>query len=302
MELKHLRYFKETAELEHITKAAERLMISQPFLTKHIKQLEHELGVELFYRAGRNIQLSEFGKVFYIHSQKILCELDNARSELNEMVEQQKHTITMITNVNLYMPNLLIEFHTRYPNLTLIHRTGTRNEIVMALQSGSADYALCVPPLEADPEGGVMTENLLLEEACVGFSHDHPLSARNTICSAELDKQNYVTSPKGYGMRDAMDRLFEEKGIRPNIVIETADISSVADYIKTGQCFTFVPKSMIVQNVDDKKRYITISDAIVTDYVAVSWNDTIYKTSAHEIFKDFIKKHFEAMGGGGGFD
>jgi len=86
MEIRDLQYFCMTAELEHVTKAADKLGVAQPFLTKVIGQLEKEIGVPLFDNVGRKIKLNEYGEVFYFHAKKILTELDNLRNNMDELI------------------------------------------------------------------------------------------------------------------------------------------------------------------------------------------------------------------------
>ena len=93
MDLKHLRYFVVVAELEHVTRAAEQLMVSQPFLTKIIKQLEKEIGVDLFDHVGRKISLNRYGKAYYARIKKCFLELENAQNEVNELSGRDKQTV-----------------------------------------------------------------------------------------------------------------------------------------------------------------------------------------------------------------
>ena len=85
MELSHLKYFQLTAELQHITRAAEQLYISQPALSKTISKLENELDVKLFDREGKNVFLNDYGKSVLFHANKIFSELDEMQREISDM-------------------------------------------------------------------------------------------------------------------------------------------------------------------------------------------------------------------------
>jgi DNA-binding transcriptional LysR family regulator len=296
MELKHLRYFALAAELQHITQAAEQLLVSQPFLTKIINQLEDELGVELFDHVGRKIKLNEFGWSYYVRVKSILRELESAQNEVAEMAGRAKHTVTIITNVSAYMPTLLASFHKIYPGLTICQLSAKRHQIQESLQAGGVDYALCVPPLEEDEEFSIRTENVKWEEALVMFSPNHPLRAKNVILLAELEKQNYITAPIGYGMRDGMDIHFKRKGVRPRIVIETSDTSAMPNYVRSGLGFACLPKSVVWQNVELRKECCDFSESDIGAYVALSWNEKQYKSETHHLFYEFLKDYFKELG------
>ncbi len=292
MELKHLRYFIQVAKLEHVTQAAEVLMVSQPFLTKIIRQLEEELGVDLFDHVGRKIQLNEFGKAFYIRAQKILHDLESAQSELNEMSGRVQNTITMITNVGLYMPELLAKFHKAYPNLTIEQTSAKRLRIIESLRDGSADFALVAPMLEPDPDDLIHTEVVINDTAYALLPPHHPLKNRDSIHITELDKENYITAPKGYGMRDSMDERFARHNVCPHVVIETADTSAASKYVYPGLGFALLPKSVVIRNPELRKEAILVTGNDMSAKIGISWNKEKYKAKIHELFLDFLKEHF----------
>lgn len=90
-----LTYFQKTAELQHLTHAAEALHISQPSLSHTIKMLEQELGVPLFRRSGRNIVLTKYGEILLSHTNRIMSELKHAQKELEDAKEAQDMTVTI---------------------------------------------------------------------------------------------------------------------------------------------------------------------------------------------------------------
>ncbi len=83
MELRDLRFFCLTAELQHVSKTAEKLGIAQPYLTKIIGQIEEELGTQLFDKVGRQIRLNHYGEVFYIKAKKVLADMENLYTEMD---------------------------------------------------------------------------------------------------------------------------------------------------------------------------------------------------------------------------
>lgn len=292
MELKQLYFFSVAADLQHITKAAEKLTVSQPFLTKCIKQLESELGVKLFTHHGRKVVLNDFGYAFSVHVQNILNELDYAQKELNEMAGRLSHTVNVITNIGLYMPYILECIRKEEPGLNLIQSSSKRDNIIETLRTGSADYALCSPPLKDLNNLGIVSETLMMERVYVMFSPDHPLKQRKKIDITELDGLDYYTSPKGYGMRDVMDEAFLKANIKPRIAIETTDTSLIASYIASGAGFAFIPMS--IANLSKMKDCSTLT-GFDSNLISICWNEKAYKTKYHLAYLETVRNHFKNM-------
>ena len=294
MELKHLRFFSVVAELQHITAAAEQIMVSQPFLTKCINQLEAELGVELFDHVGRKIQLNEAGNAFYKHTQNILHELENAQTEMKEMSGRLAHTVNVITNVGLYMPPILATIQKMDPNINLIQSSAKRYKIIEALQNGTADFGFCAPSLDEGTNSGIVSENIMSDGVYVVFSPNHPLKHRKSVHITELNGLDYYTSPPGYGMRDYMDIEFAKALVQPRVVIETTDTSSIINYVKVGMGFSFMPMSVVHLKPDLIKGRCTLK-GYEYGHTSISWNENIYKSKAHLIYLDLVRNHFREM-------
>ncbi len=294
MELKHIRFFNEVAKLEHITKAAEQLMVSQPFLTKSIKQLETELGVPLFDHVGRKIKLNNYGLALYVHTKNIMFELENAHAEIKDMADRLSNTVSIVTNVGLYTIPLWANIQKSAPQFNMIQSSSKRSNIIAALQTGASDFALCAPNLESDRSMGIVSEIILQDGVFVYFSPNHPLKHRESVDITELAGLDYYTSPKGYGMRDGMDIAFAKANVEPRIVLETTDTSSVIHYVNIGMGFAFIPISIVNYNPDLIKDRCSLTGY---DYcqTSISWNERVYKTKAQHMYIEVVRNHFRAM-------
>ena len=123
MELRDLNYFCLTAELEHVSKSAERLGVSQPFLTKIIGQLEDEIGITLFDNQGRKIKLNQNGEAFYAYAKRVLVEMDNLYAGIDNLLDKQERTITILSDTEGYNTDIVLEYKKAYPqnNLSIIN-------------------------------------------------------------------------------------------------------------------------------------------------------------------------------------
>lgn len=293
MELKHIKYFCSVAETENVTASAQAMMVSQPYLSKKIGQLEEELGVELFDQAGRNIRLNEYGKSYYKYAKAVLETLDNAQDKLDEMKGKTVTTFSLFTNVSLYMPGLLGVFHKEYPDLALIQSSAPRDEIIQALLSEEADFAICTPPIEHKE---IETQLLFKDTALALLPYHHPLQKKKTLSLKDLHNKNFIITPVGYGMRDNMDIVFASKDVYPRIIIETADSSLMPAYVREGAGIAMIPGTVVAKNeilVAECKR---ISDTDYLAHVCLSWKRNRHKTKNHQLLLDYMVNYYSPMG------
>ncbi|MDR2565396.1 MAG: LysR family transcriptional regulator [Bifidobacteriaceae bacterium] len=294
MELRHLVFFAKAAELEHITEAADELSTSQPFVSKTIRELERELTVNLFEHVGRRIRLTEHGRVFYNRTRHILQDLDNAKREMLDAAEAGSHRVSVVTNVGLYMPEIVAALHKADPDAHLTLTVAKRGKLLEYLLKGRADFAVWGPGNPDDRLPGIATEHVLLEAVAIVFSPKHVFCGRESVDVRELDGMEYYTSPAGFGMRDTMDRAFAEANVRPQIAIESPDTAAIAHFVRTGSGFAFAPRSLVNRSPD-----LYPPRADLTGYqrvhVSVSWSTSAFKSKTQRLFLDLVRRHFREL-------
>lgn len=295
MDLKHLRFFCLVAELEHVTQAAEILMVAQPYLTQMLNNLEKELGVELFDHVGRKIKLNQHGSAFYARSKKLLQDLEDAQIELKELAQQEERKVSIITNVGLYMPDLLGSFYKHYPETIIYQSSARRKDIINLLDVGDVDFAICTPPIEEHEGTAIKTQNIFQEEASVFFSPGHPLIKKSSILLEDLENEKLITSPVGFGMRDHIDIVFAQAKVRPRIVIESSDTTAVPEYVKAGLGFAIIPKYYRLRDPVLEQYCVEIANCETSGYIGLSWNENRYKKKIAIIFRDFVIDYFEIL-------
>lgn len=240
-----MKYFCLTAELEHVSKAAEQLGIAQPYLTKIIGQLESEFGVPLFDKAGRKIRLNVNGETFYRNAKKILADVDNLYTEMDYLQKQNSRTLTLMCNTEAHAHGMIVEFQKKNPNYALKLIYATRKEMREALLTGATDFALCDPAIDEDRDKGLMTEHVFCDTACVLLPPGHPMLKRASIRFEELSGERLVTASKGGAMRNHVDYVFEKYAVRPIIVCETHDINLIIQAVQSGLGYAFMSYSVL---------------------------------------------------------
>ena len=241
MELRDLRYFCLTAELEHVSKAAEKLGVSQPFLTKIITRLENELGTQLFDNVGRHISLNRYGEVFYAHAKKVLAEVDGMLEEMDELLERQQRSVTLVSDSSGYTPELMFAYKRAFPDNLLSITYEVRGVIFDALATGRADFALTTPPIGPEESRQIETVIVYSDSACVLLPPGSPLHGKGPLTLDELRGLPLVTSPRGAGVRNNLEIQFAKYAYEPNIVCESIDMELLIRAAMNGLGFAFMP-------------------------------------------------------------
>ncbi|NLH01522.1 MAG: LysR family transcriptional regulator [Clostridiales bacterium] len=213
MELRDLRYFCLTAEIEHVTKAADKLGIAQPFLTKVIGQIEEEIGTPLFDKVGRQIKLNRYGEAFYLQAKKVLACMDNLFAEMDYMLDRPGRNITLLSNTEAYTSGLIVDFINSGFNYSLSVFYAPQNGIIDALKTGEADFALTCPPINEGSFNGIKTEVAFYDIGWILLPPKHPLLKKKVIRFTDLAGEKLVTSPKGSAIRWKVEPLYEKYGM-----------------------------------------------------------------------------------------
>ena len=291
MDIKQLIFFKRAAELEHMTNAAEELMVSEPFLSRSIKELEKELGVKLFDRVGRSIALNQCGQAFYRHIQNIFNEIDDAKKEVLDINKGQNKRLTFVTNVNSYMTGPLKTVGENEHDLKIRQLAARRQDIINMLLNGDADFGICCPSLEDNP--CFTTVHLRYEPGAVIFPDHHWLANYDEISLAEIKDEAFINVPQGYGTRDVFDSICQKCGLSPNITIETADISTVFRFVKDGMGIAIVPLSQALRNEPSFiNNYTIFTENKYGQDIALSWRSGKYLSEAGTMFVEKVKEYY----------
>ena len=293
MEIRDIRFFCLTAEMEHVTKAAEKLGVAQPFLTKIIGQLEREVGVPLFDNIGRKIKLNKYGEVFYSHAKKILVEMDNLRDDMDTMIERQSRRIRVLTNTETLFPEMVIEYQKRNPNAILSIEYATREEMVEALRTGETDFAVCSPPISDESAKGIITDVVFEEHACAMLPPGHPMLSKKHLLFSDMEGTDLITTAPGSALRANLDPYMESINFHPNIVCETNDYSLIIKYVLSGMGFAIIPRSLFFSIPSIREYCVASAYKDTLGQIGISRAAIISEAAASKDFIPFIREYVE---------
>ena len=191
LENRHLKYFLEVANLLHVTKAAERLHIAQPALTQNMQQLESELGVQLFHRAGRRLTLTEAGRVFRVEAETSLRQFSHAQRAAQRAARGELGTLVLgfqSTAGLAVVPQLVQCFRSAYPEVEIVlSELGTVAQN-RALLAGEIDVGLMYTTLS----GEFAYRELIPESLVIALPEDHRLASRDSIALKDLADETLI--------------------------------------------------------------------------------------------------------------
>lgn len=297
MDIRDLRYFCLTAELEHVSKAAEKLGIAQPYLTKIIGQLENEFGAELFDKVGRKIKLNNYGEVFYRNAKRILVDVDKLYTEMDFVQEKNARTITLLCNTEAHAHGMIVEFQKKNANYALKFAYASKKEMIEALRTGEADFALSDPAIDDDPLRNITTELVFLDTACLLLPPGHPMLSRKSVKFEDMQGERLVTPAKGGAMRNHIDYAFEKYSVRPNIVCETHDLNLIIQAVSSGLGSAFMSYSVLEKYPELVPYCIEIDSPDKYGDMGLSYNSLALENRNMQDFLCFCRAYFKVLQG-----
>jgi DNA-binding transcriptional LysR family regulator len=255
-DLADLRAFVALAELESFRAAAEALHLSQPALSRRIDKLEGALGVRLFDRTTRSVNLTTVGRDFSRKARDLLDELENALLGIRDVAATRTGEVTVAcvpSAVHYFLPGVVKEYHERYPKIRVRFVDEGANEVLSTVIRGEADFGLNFigtqePDIEFEP---------ILKEPFVAACHrDHPIARKRKITWAELNEHDYMTVAKSSGNRLLIDLALTDIPARPRWFYEVRHVSTLVGLVEAGLGVAAVPR--LAMPPDDHPALVSI--------------------------------------------
>ena len=291
MEIEQLQYFKTVATLQHMTRAAEVLSISQPALSKSIANIEQVLGVPLFDREGRSIYLNRFGQLFLYSVNKILDEYERIREEFEDIIKPGSGEVSFGFIHSLGMevvPELIAAVSDKYPNMQFSLTQATSLNLLKRLEEGAID--LCLTQKIKSKVIEVTTEELFVEELFVIVPSTHPLAKRTTIRLEEIKSEPFIAIKKGNSLRQLVDEVFLNEGIELNTTFAAEEMHTVAGFVSAGMGVSLIPNIKGLDEYNVKRLKV---DPPCYRSVGVSWATNRYLPPAAIEFKQYLIEYFQ---------
>ncbi|MGR3502458.1 LysR substrate-binding domain-containing protein [Pseudaestuariivita sp.] len=246
MELRRLRYFVAVAEELHFGRAAARLDMAQPPLSRQIAALETELGVQLFDRSRSQIRITQAGQILLDHARDILQRLDSAYRETRLVGAGGAGRLRIAfvgSATHGPFPTLVKSFRTHFPNVELALSSMNNAELSRALIQREIDVAIARPALGDDD---FRSETLHAEPLILALPDNSPLAASETVPSTALAQETFIIYPRRPrpSFADHVLAVCKEAGFTPTDVVEAQDYQTAISLVAVGVGVSIVPASV----------------------------------------------------------
>jgi len=275
MELRHLRYFVAVAEELHFTRAAERLNMAQPPLSQQIRQLESELGVQLFQRTKRQVQLTAAGKNFLKNVYKILIDLDKTCDSAQRAQKGEIGNIVVgFTGTATYdiLPKLLQPYRSEFPFVDISVLQLSTTDQIQSLLNGEINIGILCAPIK---NSQLNFEVIHQEPFIIAMPRNHPLASKSgPIEVQEFSKELFIMIPRNSGQiyYDTIINICHNAGFSPNITQEVHELHTSISLVAAGMGVALVPDS--IQNLRVRGiTYRQLKNSVSTLKTALAWRN-----------------------------
>ena len=245
MELRNINTFLHIAELHSFSSAARELGYSQSAVSAQIAQLEAELGTPLFDRVGKTVRLTDAGQTFQRYARSLLVTAQQAKAALQpEQAVSGTLRIALADSVcSAFLPDLLQQFHARCPQVELVLRTATADEMLRLLAANQIDlaYTLDQPLLLPSLTLAVHVP----EPVCFVAPAGHPLAGEAAVPLETLARQEFLLTERGMSYRDALDQCLAAHGLAVHPYLELGSAALLCQMVERGMGLSFLPEYIV---------------------------------------------------------
>ena len=286
MELRQLKYFITSADTLNFTEAARQCFITQSTLSQQIKQLETELGVQLFERIGKRVFLTETGRDFLPYARQTVADADYGVQRIKDIEDLKTGRLCIGTTFGLsaLITDAIARFSEQYPEIHLEVMFLKQDELIEAVRERKVDFALTFEMMEKDDlltEQPVKTYHL-----CAIVSDQNPLAQQATVSLRQLADYNICTPARGMNARRMFDSLTNKKGIELQPKLEINEIHTLLHLVRTGRWVAILVDSII--HGEDGLCAVPLREAALPMPVVWLYPKDMYIRKAIQVFMELI--------------
>lgn len=292
MNLYHLKYFVTLAHLEHYTKAAEQLSITQPSLSHAISSLEKEINIRLFEKEGRNIVLTRAGKKFLVDVEKALAIIDDSINSIH-LSEIGEGCINVAFHKNMsssFIPDMartfLNEHLDKKIDFKFHYNFDSIEELINGLYSKNFDFIFCSKCIN---KKNIEYTPVFKQKAILLVPENHPLRDKEIVFMKDILKYNQILYTKNTTLLEKLSPYFDKKENKVNISYKTDDINVISPLVLGNFGISIVPENNMI-NLKGVKS-INISDFDWENVVFMAYLKSSYEIPLIDDFKKFIENN-----------
>ncbi|WP_371193257.1 LysR family transcriptional regulator [Glaciecola sp. SC05] len=283
---KNMCAFVSVAQASTFAEAAEKLCLSQPALSTSIKNMEIQLGGQLFTRSTRRVSLTPEGATFLPIAKRLIDDWNSALTDVQDLFSVQKGRLTVASMPSFAEGNLaqiLQRYHQNHPNIMLRVHDVVMERVIEAVQSGRADIGFVFEPESLQ---GLSFAPLLTDNFCVVMPTGHEMTALSNISLEEIQAYPLVAMNIGSSIRLWMDNAFAEESITPTIIAEASQLGTLGQLVKTGLGLAIVPELSQQQMLNKGLSCVPLDNALLKKRVGMIALSSVGLSSAAQMLWD----------------
>jgi DNA-binding transcriptional LysR family regulator len=238
VELRHLRYFVAVAEMENVSRAAtQKLHVAQPSLSRQIRDLEDEIGVQLLERTAKSVRLTDAGRAFLEEARAILKSADQAVLKVRGIAGKQELRVgDWPLGTGRIMPTLLRVYQQAMPSVHVKLHDWSVDQNIAGVRDGRLQLAILVRPLKANALAELRFQELVAARVCLAVSHNHPFARRHSVSLADAAREPFIglTREKYPRYEEYVAAIFARVNEKPRIVEEHDGWAGVYSAVSAG--------------------------------------------------------------------
>lgn len=280
MDIRQLQYFVQVARMNSFSRAAESLYITQPTISKMIRNLEEELGAALFYREGKSIRLTDAGEILLSKAQNIVESFSSLSSELDSLRNLQRGHIRIGLPPMVgasFFPAVIGEFHRRYPEVTIrLHEDGSK-KVEDDVESGLLDIGAIVLPVSTDK---FHCFTFVEEKLELLVPASHRLAGAGSVVLKDLEDEEFVLFREDFALHDRIITECIKAGFQPNVVYESSQWDLISQMVGAGMGIALLPQT-ICRDIDRSRiAVLSLTEPVIPWQLGMIWRRDRYLSFA----------------------
>ena len=287
MDIRQIEYFAEVAKHLSFTKAASTLHVSQPSISKAIQNLEAELGVPLFYRSSKRLELTDAGQAVLVNAKQVLEAFKNIRSELTDLMDLKKGQIRIgippIVGAEFFT-KLVSQYKEQHPYIEIILSEVGTKKIRQGVEAGELDIGLICNLCVANEQ--LEAISLVKDPLMLIVQQNHPLANHPFVRMAELEKETFIIYRKDFTLYDSIIEECSKNGFFPTIACETSQKDLIIEMVAAKLGVALLPKKICEKIKDEPIVAIPFDEEHIFSELGMTWKKNKYLSYA---VREFIE-------------
>ncbi|MEK3733080.1 MULTISPECIES: cidABC operon transcriptional activator CidR [Paenibacillus] len=290
MDIRHLQYFLEVARAGSFTKAAERLYITQPTISKTIRNMEDEWGVTLFYRQGKKIELTDAGRIMYQQAQQMVESFQQVSDELEDLMNLRRGHLRIGLPPMVgssFFPEVIGLFHREYPKITIQLFEDGAKKVEADVESGQLDIGVAVLPVD---EQVFHSYSFVREKLNLLVHPSHRLAGREWVDLAELADEPFVLFREDFTLHDRIIRECIQAGFEPRVVYESSQWDLISGMVAANLGIALLPETICKEIDSSRVAILPLDNPTIPWQLGMIWRKDRYMSFAAREWIAFTRK------------